>query len=41
MQCTIGYVHGLGSIVDDDNGPEITPRMITASVHYWLTSKKR
>ena len=41
MQCTIGYAHGLGSIVDNDNGPEITPRMVTASILYWPAGKKR
>jgi hypothetical protein len=41
MQCTIGYVHGLGSIVDNDYGPEITPRMATASIFYWPAGKKR
>jgi hypothetical protein len=41
MQCTIGYVHGLGSIVDNDYGPEITPRMVTASILYWPAGKKR
>jgi hypothetical protein len=41
MQCTIGYAHGLGSIVDDDFGPQITPRMFTASLHYWMPEKKK
>jgi hypothetical protein len=31
-----GYAYGLGSIVDDDYGPDIKPRMATLSVHYWL-----
>lgn len=35
MQLTLGYAHGLGSIVDGDLGPQIIPRMFTASLHYW------
>jgi hypothetical protein len=41
MQFTLGYAHGLGSIVDGDLGPEITPRMFTASLHYWLAERKK
>jgi hypothetical protein len=41
MQCTIGYAHGLGSIVDDDFGPSIKPRMITASLYYWMPQRKK
>jgi Outer membrane protein beta-barrel domain len=40
IQFSVGYAHGLGSIVDGDSGPEITPRMITASLHYWPTKRK-
>ncbi|WP_336517524.1 porin family protein [Pollutibacter soli] len=36
FQFTIGYVYGMGTIVDNDNGPVIKPRMFTASVHYFL-----
>lgn len=41
IQATVGYVHGLGNIVDDDFGPSIKPRMFTASVHYWLPGRQR
>ncbi len=36
FQFTAGYAYGLGTIVDNDEGPMIKPRMITASVHYFL-----
>ncbi len=39
LAVTAGYSLGMGSIVDDDYGPEIKPRMITMSVHYWLRRK--
>lgn len=35
-----GYSLGMGSIVDDDYGPEIKPRMATFSLHYWLKKRK-
>ena len=40
MQFSLGYAHGLGSIVNGDSGPQITPRMFTASLHYWLAKRK-
>jgi hypothetical protein len=40
MQFTFGYAHGLGSIVNADLGPQITPRMFTASLHYWPAKRK-
>ena len=41
MQFSLGYAHGLGSIVDGDFGPQITPRMFTASLHYWPATRKK
>ena len=41
MQASIGYAYGLGSIVDNDFGPSIKPRMATVSLHYWLPAKSR
>jgi hypothetical protein len=41
MQFSVGYAHGLGSIVDGDFGPQITPRMFTASLHYWPAKRKK
>lgn len=35
MGFSMGYALGLGTIVDQDQGPSITPRMFTASLHYW------
>ena len=36
VQLTVGYAHGLGTIVDDDFGPVIKPRMFTGGLVYWL-----
>ncbi len=36
LQITVGYAHGLGTIVDDDFGPVIKPRMFTGGLVYWL-----
>jgi hypothetical protein len=36
LQLTVGYAHGLGTIIDDDFGPVIKPRMFTGSLVYWL-----
>lgn len=36
FQFTIGYAYGMGTIVDNDSGPVIKPRMFTASVHYFI-----
>ena len=41
LQATIGYAYGLGSIVDNDFGPSIKPRMATVSLHYWLPARSR
>jgi len=35
-QFTVGYAHGLGTLIDDDFGPSIKPRMFTASLLYWF-----
>jgi hypothetical protein len=35
MAITGGYALGMGSVVDDDFGPVIKPRMFTVSLHYW------
>jgi Outer membrane protein beta-barrel domain len=39
LAVTVGYSLGMGSIVDDDYGPVIKPRMATLSMHYWLKKK--
>jgi hypothetical protein len=41
MQFSVGYAHGLGTIVDGDSGPQITPRMFTASLHYWPAKRTK
>lgn len=36
FQLSAGYAHGLGTLIDDDFGPEIKTRMLTASLHYFI-----
>ena len=35
-QLVFGYAHGLGTLIDDDAGPSIKPRMFTGSLVYWF-----
>ncbi len=36
MVLSTGYALGLGSIVDDDNGPIVKPRTFTVNLGYWF-----